>query len=216
MQLIYKDDKKGIVKLKVTSLEDLWYLNQIITPKDIVKAKTYRKIKLNQQEERSTKIIKKPITLEIEVEKVEFHKTLNSLRINGRTTEALEDIPKGSFHTINVEQDSTLTITKTWLSYQKEKLKDSLKDTSTKIIICILDRDNSTIFILKNYGPELLLELEGDAQKKAYETKEQKDFYKEIASQLTAINKKYQPTHIIIASPAFWKENVIAYLNPVI
>lgn len=214
MELIYKEEKKGIVKIKITSLEDLWYLSQIITPKDIVKARTYRKIKLNPQEERNTKIVKKPFVLEIEVEKVEFHKTLNNLRITGKTTEAIEDIPKGSFHTISAELDSILTITKPWLSYQKEKLKDALKNTNQKIIICILDRDNAIISILKNYGPEIILELDGDVPKKAYETKELKDFYKEIASELSTIDKKYQPHHIIIASPAFWKEKVINYLDP--
>ena len=60
MQCIYQDPKKGIVKLKVTNLDDLWYLSHILTQKDRVKGRTYRKIKLGGENDRNTKIIKKP------------------------------------------------------------------------------------------------------------------------------------------------------------
>ena len=211
MQLIFQDQKKGIKKLKITSLDDLWYLSQIITENDLVKASTYRKIKLGSENDRNAKIIKKPITLEIKVEKIEFHKTLDSLRISGKTTLEIEEIPKGSYHSLNLEINSILTITKTWLPYQNEKLKDSLKDSS-KILILALDREHATLAILKNYGPEIIAELEGEAQKKAYETKETKNFQQELIKILEEKNQKLQPQHIIIASPAFFKDELIKKL----
>tara|TARA_Y100000310_G_scaffold345600_2_gene467101 strand:+ start:1419 stop:2471 length:1053 start_codon:yes stop_codon:yes gene_type:complete len=212
MQLVHQDQKKGIVKLKITNLDDLWHLSQIITEKDLVKTKTHRKIKLGSENDRNSKIIKKPVTLEIEVEKVEFHKTLDSLRISGKTTTNIEEIPKGSYHSLNLEINSILTITKTWLSYQKEKLKDSLKESS-KILILALDREHATLALLKNYGPEIITELKGDVQKKAFETKETKNFHQELTKLLEEKNKALNPQHLIIASPAFFKDELLKKLS---
>lgn len=209
MQCIYQDPKRGIVKLKVTNLDDLWYLSHILTQRDRVKGKTYRKIKLGSESDRNTRVIKKPFILEIEVEKVEFHKTLNILRVTGKTVEALEDIPKGSFHTLNIEPDSIITITKTWLSYQKEKLLESLKEIKSTILICVLDREEATLAVIKPFGFDIIGELTGEVQKKAYDYKETKNFYKEVKEALENADKIYRPEHIIVASPAFWKDEVL-------
>ena len=78
----------------------------------MVKGKTIRKIKLGEEEQRSIKIIKKPVFITIKVDKTEFHKYSNSLRVSGIITEAPEDIHKGSYHTFNVEEDTVITIIK--------------------------------------------------------------------------------------------------------
>ena len=37
MKLMHSDFKKGEAKVKIENLDDLWYLNQIIDTKDLVK-----------------------------------------------------------------------------------------------------------------------------------------------------------------------------------
>ena len=107
-----------------TSLDDLWYLSNIIDKDDTLSGRTIRKIKLGE-DERNTRIIKKVITLAIKVERVEFHKYSNSLRVSGKIISAPEDIPKGSYHTFDVTDNTTLKISKpNWLNYQIEKLKE--------------------------------------------------------------------------------------------
>ena len=78
MKLIYQNIKKGEIKLKTEDLDDLWYLSNIIDQNDMVKGKTIRKIKLGEEEQRSIKIIKKPVFITIKVDKTEFHKYSNS------------------------------------------------------------------------------------------------------------------------------------------
>ena len=57
MKLIHSDFKKGIVKLKVENLDDLWHLMQIIEKGDIAKGTTTRKIKGNEgQEDKRVKL----------------------------------------------------------------------------------------------------------------------------------------------------------------
>lgn len=48
MQLIFKDFKKGIVKIKIESIDDLWSLHLLIEPGDIISGKTIRKIKVGE------------------------------------------------------------------------------------------------------------------------------------------------------------------------
>ena len=55
MKLIHTDLKKGLVKIKVENLDDLWYLNQIIEKNDFIKGKTLRKIKIGKETQRKQK-----------------------------------------------------------------------------------------------------------------------------------------------------------------
>ena len=43
MKIIFSDLKKGIIKLKVDNVDDLWHLTHVIDNGDIVEAVTYRK-----------------------------------------------------------------------------------------------------------------------------------------------------------------------------
>lgn len=130
MKLIYSDFKKGEAKIKVENLDDLWYLNQIIDTKDLVKGRTLRKIKMGQEGQRKQDSVKKPVFLLIEVEKLEFSKTSNMLRISGTVKEGPEDVPLGSYHTFSIEENSIITITKqSWLRFQIDKLREASKES---------------------------------------------------------------------------------------
>ena len=50
MKLIHSNLRNGEVKVLTQNLDDLWYLSAIIEPKDIVKGKTLRKIKVASSE----------------------------------------------------------------------------------------------------------------------------------------------------------------------
>ena len=212
MKILGSDFKKGFCRLKVDNLDDLWVLSQIIDPKDLIKARTFRKIKLGKEGDRKSNIIKKPVTLIIEVEKVEFHKYSNSLRVSGWIKEGLEDIPSGSHHTIDVEENSVITINKDkWLSFQIDKVKDSTLDNSSKILICVMDRDEACFALMKKYDYEYLSEIRGKVEKKEVENNpiKGKGFYSQIIAILEEYFERYKIEFIIIASPAFWKDDLM-------
>jgi len=214
MKLIYSDFKKGEVKVKVENLDDLWYLNQIIEKNDFVKGKTLRKLKLGEENQRKQKIVKKPVFLLIQVEKVEFSKTSNILRISGLIKEAPEDVPLGSYHTFNIEENSIVTIIKQkWLKFQIDKIKEASKETASKILICVHDREEAYFALMKKYGYQLLTNIKGIVVKKADIKKIESTFYKEIIKQLEEYDQRYGLSKIIIASPAFWKEELIKELK---
>jgi protein pelota len=214
MKIIHSDFRKGTAKVKVENPEDLWCLSNIIDPGDLVRGKTIRKIKLGEKDQRSMKVIKKPVTIAISVEKADFSKTSPLLRISGIVSESPEDVPKGSHHTFNIEQDSIITIIKEkWLSFQIDKLKESASKEFAKILICILDREEALFALLKRYGYTLLSHIKGTVTKKAVEEAVKGSFYLEAIRKLEDYDKKYSLNQIIIASPAFWKEELMKELK---
>jgi len=210
MRIIHSEIKKGIVKVKIENLDDLWYLNHIIEKNDLIKGKTLRKIKIGQETQRKQKIAKKSVFLLTQVEKVEFSKTSNILRISGIVKEGPEDVPLGSYHTFNVEENSIITIIKQkWLKFQIDKLKEASKASQAKILICVHDREEAYFALMKKYGYQLLTSIKGTVAKKADIKQVETNFYKEILSQLLEYDKRYNLNKIIIASPAFWKEELM-------
>ncbi|MBU90479.1 mRNA surveillance protein pelota [Candidatus Woesearchaeota archaeon] len=210
MKLIHSDFKKGIVKVKVENLDDLWYLNQIIEKNDVIKGKTFRKIKIGEETQRKQKTVKKPVFLLMQVEKVEFSKTSNILRLSGLVKEGPEDIPLGSHHTFNIEENSIIAIIKQkWLKFQIDRIKEASKETSAKILICVHDREEAYFALMKKYGYQLLTSIKGTVAKKADIKQKETNFYKEILKQLIEYNERYNLSKIIIASPAFWKEELM-------
>jgi protein pelota len=206
--------RKDTAKVLVENLDDLWYLSSIIDIGDTVEGRTFRKIKLGGGEERSQSVVKKPVFLKISVENVEFHKYADSLRVSGKVLEGVEDIPKGSYHTFNVEESSTITIIKeSWLNYQRQKLEESAKEKKPDTLICVFDREEAYIAIMKKYGFDILAELKGEVEKKAEAKQASKNFYEDIINALKEYVKRHDIKHVILASPAFWKEELFKSLK---
>ena len=207
MDILKSDFRKGIVKLRVNDLDDLWYLSHIIDAGDLVKGKTTRKIKIGDGE--NAKTVKKTITLKVEVEKVEFHKFSDVLRVSGKVRSGPEDIPQGSYHTISLEEKSEFVLEKTkWLKYQKDKLTEA-SEKKHHFLICVFDREEAVFALSKMYGYDVLLKLEGDVARKRKKVTVKKDFYDEIIKLLKDYEKRYSPASIIVASPAFFKDDLM-------
>ena len=207
MHITSKNFKTGIVKVKVTDPDDLWYLSHIIEPGDIVTGKTTRKVKIGDSE--NAKVAKKTLTLTIEAETIEFGAAGITLRINGKITESRDDIPKDAYHAISLEEGSEFTLhKKKWLSFQKQKLEEATEQKTT-YLLCLFDREDCLFAITKKKGYEVLTKIKGDVAKKSKTTEVRKDFHQEILKVMEEYNERYMPQHIILSSPAFYKEDLL-------
>ncbi len=214
MKIIFQDLHKGELKIEITTLDDLWYLSHCIEPGNEVEGRTLRKIKLGDDSTNNTKIIKKPVTLKISVEKIEFEKFSNGLRVSGKITEGPEDIPHGSYHTIEVEEGTVLKIIKdSWPKYLLQKIHDACEEKGAKVIIVALERDEATYALLTSSGYRILADIEGEVGKKGYADIQEKEFYVEVAKHLEEYVNRFEVEHIIIGSPAFWKENLVQIIK---
>ncbi len=206
MQIIKTDFKKGFARIQVEHADDLWYLSHLIDPGDIIKGSTTRKIKIGDSE--NAKVVKKKVTLSIEAEKIEYVPEKNQLRINGKILEGPEDFPKGSYQNISLEEGNECSIQKpTWLKYQKEKLKEA-SEKSYAYLICLLDREEALFALSKKFGFEILAKTKSDLPKKGDENSKGGNFYTDLAKGIETYALRHEPEQIIIASPAFYKDQL--------
>ncbi|MFC1691324.1 mRNA surveillance protein pelota [Nanoarchaeota archaeon] len=214
MKTLHSDFKRGIAKILIENLDDLWYLSSIIEPGDLISGKTERKIKIGGgkgNEDKAAKIIRKTIFLKIRAEKTEFSKTSNNLRVLGTIVEGPEDLARGDHHSFNLEENYQFTLEKaTWLKFQIDKLKEASSGVQSNILLCIHDREEAYFALMKKYGYDLLTKISGDVIKKADDASSAtgKNFYAEIIKIIKDYDSKYKFDNIIIASPAFWKEEL--------
>ena len=212
MKMVAADWKRGTVKFEVTNKDDLWFLSHIIETKDTLTGRTLRKIKLGDSTEKNVNVIKKLVTVTLEAEKVDFQG--ETLRILGKTTEGTEDIPKGSYHTLEIEVGTTATLKKEqWMKFQKEKLHEACEEKRGNIMILAVERDEAVFAVLTKSGYKILAEIGGEVGKKGYAEIQEKDFYGDIAKNLEDYVERYKTEQIIIASPSFWKENILTILK---
>jgi len=211
MKKTHQNLKKGEVTVQVDSLEDLWYLSFVIDEGDFVQAKTMRKIKLDTGAERKATIVKKPVFLKIKVERTEL--TPESLRVSGKIHEGPEDISRGSYHTISLELNTKVKITKShWFTYQLDKLNEACESQPPQILIVVHDREEARFALMKKYGYETLLHMKGSVAKKRLEQKTEKNFYKELIKKLQEYVQRYSIKTLLVASPAFFKEDLLKLL----
>ncbi len=210
MRILKQDFKNGEVSIRADTLDDLWYLNSIIEKGDLISGATERKVKLNEE----GKSAKKNFYVEIKVEKTEYGKGSNELRINGLITQGPEDIPKGIHQVIEVREGTDIKIRKEgWLAYQKEKIKEASENKRLNILVAVFDREEALFALLKRYGYEIILEIQGDVQKKADVAKKDNKFFADIADNLKELSERHSIHKIILASPAFWKEYVLKLIK---
>ena len=210
MRITHQDKKTGEVKLVPETLEDLWHIERVLSEGDLVSAKSWRKFKATENAEGE----KKSVNIDVRVEKIEFSKFANRLRVMGKIVsgEPAEYVQVGSYHTIDVELDFPVKIVKKeWRKYQIDRLSQAVKDTKKpKIAIVVLDDEKAIFATLRGYGVEYELELENKARKRDddYEGKT-KGYYGEILAKLS----KYDVASIIVAGPGFVKDNLRKFIS---
>ncbi|HSU72432.1 MAG TPA: hypothetical protein VLJ21_01125, partial [Candidatus Binatia bacterium] len=211
MKILKQDMKTGTVSVLPESVDDLWTLSQVLDAQDEVSGKTVRKIKL--EGERKSEVIKKTVFLKLTTEKVDFDPN-GELRVSGKILEGPEDVARGSYHTFSIEPGTSVTLVKKrWLSFQLQRLKEAAEAKPPSIILCAFDREDAVFARLTKAGHEMLLTLHGDVQRKRMETKSAKNFFEEIVTQLKTYAERFSVEKIILASPAFWKEELLKVLK---
>ena len=203
MRKLHQNLKFGEIKLAPDTLEDLWYLSTLIDVDDIVEGKSMRKVKIGGEEGDS---VKKPVFAIVRVQECELQGDL--LRLSGIVTGGSDELPRGTHHSIKVElHDSILVRKEQWLSYQLQKVEEACAGGPAGVLILLHDREEGYFAKMSRTGYDILARITGEAEKKDMQTVG-KDFYGDLIKHLVDYDKRYSPTRIILASPAFFKEDL--------
>ncbi|HDI23609.1 MAG TPA: mRNA surveillance protein pelota, partial [Thermoplasmatales archaeon] len=157
MRVVFKDLKRGIVKLIPENMDDLWHLYNIIEKGDLVRALTFRTAEQKGDKIRAKKGEKKPMVLTIRVENVEFHDFSDRLRIHGIIEEGPQDI--GSHHTINLKVGDYKEITivkERWGPHHLKRIDEALRSRGKNdVIVVSLDDEEACIAVIRNSGVQV-------------------------------------------------------------
>jgi protein pelota len=207
MKILARDFSHDRMKVKVDTTDDLWHLTHIVEQGDVVEALTQRKMEARDDLLRPEKAEKRTVYLGLMVEKVEFHKYSNRLRLTG-TIVSGEDV--GNYHTINVEEGTVLTIIKRWKRHHMERVEEAVSATNApKILIIALEEGQADIGVVRQYGVDFAGEISRNISGK-HETKnreaEKEEFFNEISKKISEYDL---PT--LVAGPGFAKEEFRKY-----
>ncbi len=191
------------LKLVPESVEDLWHLKYILEKGDIVFSLTKRvsesSDKLRSDKEKVT------VRIGIEVEKVEFQKFSNRLRITGRIVAGVED---SGYHTISITPGKELTIIKSWKKEQLERLRYAVESSEKpEVVIVTIEEGEAVIGVLRQWGVDEVAEIRKGYAKDLQSLRG--EFFSEVYSALKNLNFEY----LVIAGPGFTKEDFAEFLK---
>ncbi len=157
MKLLYKDLRKGIVKLVPETIDDLWLLSMVIEPGDLVKARTVREVKFGSRGSgRSSRV---PMVLTVRVEAVEFQPFTSRLRIRGIVVEGPERFGvKGKRHTLSIGVGLELELTKPsgWSKAVLERIEASRLGVT--VVVAAIDYDEYAVAVVRDQGVKYVVE----------------------------------------------------------
>ena len=129
MRQIYRNverDGSGVVKLMCDEAEDMWHLYNIIRVGDKVRSKTFRKI-LNESSTGSKTSQRVQLTLEVEIEAIDYDPSSSSIHLRGKNVMMNEYVRLGAYHTVDLELNRPFSLWKPcWDSIDFQRLEEAL------------------------------------------------------------------------------------------
>ncbi len=200
MKILAQDLKKGELKLKAETLDDLWELSHVIQPGDLMKKHTYRKVKIDFGDR--TEADKRSMVLVVEVDSVEFHEFETSLRVGGVVQEGPEGVT--GHHTFSIQPgDSFLLKKERWPRVDLQRLKSS-KETP-KVVMCAADREQATFATLRPDGFRVEFVLNSRLPRKGDDSYEEvlESYFREVADKLASFEGAK-----VVGGPGFVREHI--------
>ena len=212
MRIIKFYENDGTLKVKVDRLEDLWTIQRVIFPGDLVKSQSLRRFKSSESDVGELK----EVVVRLRTEKTELDKNAERLRVMGKIVEGkpMDYIRLNSYHTLNVAPGDTIEITKPrWPSYMLEVVRDSVSDMKKpRLGIIVADDEKAQPAYLLGYGIEFKKEIYSGLSKKMTP----KDFAEQEEKYFKAISDAIEEMNVdtvILAGPGFTKDDVKKYMD---
>lgn len=210
MRVLHRDLRHGEIKLLIQNLDDLWHLDNLVQPGDLVRAVTFRRDEQKSDKIRPERMEKKKVNLGIRVVKVEFQEFTDYLRVSGTIEEGSDEL--GAHHTLNLTIDDDLTIVKEWRESELRRIEQAVEATQKPLVTFLsLDDDEATVLQLRQYGLREAATIRAPGHGKMFPTPESKDSY--LGEILAKIRQTELAEHLIVLGPGFMRDEFLEYLR---
>ncbi len=209
MRILGEEENGTRLKVRVDSMNDLWYLYQILSPGTSVGGITWRKSESRTDMIRPDAPARKKVYLVVKVEDVEFQPFTDNLRIKGRIVEAPQDI--SGYHTFNVDPGTVIDIRKDPMLEGDRDLINEARRNSSKpsFVIISLDDEEATLIRMLDYGMEQVATIKAGGGGKRYGGGGKwSRYYDDIIKAYMPVANSEVP--LVLIGPGFFKEALMA------
>ncbi len=148
MHILQADARQRRIVFIPENVEDLWLVEKILEPGDVIKRKIRRRIK-REGERGKGEVVE--VLVELAVEEVQFHEYSKSLRVKGKIVWTRDErvVGLGKYHTIEVRPGERVELIKNvWREWVVTALKQAEKERRLpRVLIVTLDNRSAELFL---------------------------------------------------------------------
>lgn len=211
MRIIDTEQENEFTSIHVDSDDDLWYLRNIIAPGDRVRMTVLRRLEKQQDMTRSKELPRKPVSLTISVESVEFQEFSGLLRVLGTVISGAEDA-MGQHQSFSLAPGETFQLAKDdWNAHQRKLMDEALENKfSDRFFFLSIDDEDAYFSGLKTYGLQPMGKVESHKTGKAYSSDYSEEKYlREVYDGLRRMLP--ESASIVVLGAGFTREKFIQF-----
>ncbi|WP_323675819.1 mRNA surveillance protein pelota [Halorubellus sp. PRR65] len=197
------------ITLVPETLDDLWHLQYVLEPGDLVAGDTTRRIQRNDEDLRDTGGEREHMFVTLGVEEVEFHKFSNRLRVSGVIEDCSREDQLGFHHTLNVEDHDELEVEKVWKPDQLDRIEEAEEAAENPdVAIATVEEGEAYIHTVAQYGTEERGRFTGTTGKGEY-ARGRSELFGDLAAALSRMDVDA----IVLAGPGFTKRDALNHIE---
>lgn len=204
MRLLFVDPRRRRLGILPEVLDDLWVIEKVIEPGDLVEADVMRSVTFESGKKESVKI-----HVKVAVEDVEFHEYSSSLRVKGRIVEARpeEYVGRGRYQTVSVAPGRSVVLEKrVWRGAVVDLLRRAERETARPEVILVSMDDEEATVALYSYRVRLV----GSVRNRAHGKMLGGDFSQYFGDLLRFV-ESLGPECVIVGGPGFVFESFVRF-----
>lgn len=203
------DPDRERVAVVPDSTEDLWHLQYVIEPGDIVAGDTTRRIQRDDDRMRDTGGQRESMWVALVVEELEYHRFADRLRVSGEIVACSREDQLGNHHTLNVEVHDEVELEKQFKPDQRERLEAAQAATDDPdVLVVTVEEGRAELFDVSPRGPEYRATVTAGSGKREGEST-RGELFAEVAS----IVGRSDADAIVLAGPGFTKDDAADHLR---
>lgn len=213
MRILDEKRQDDLIRLYIESQDDLWYLRNIISEGDLVRTTVMRRVEKQTDMVRSKETSRKPVSVLLRVENVDFRPFTSSLKILGVIVGS-SDEARGEHQSVSLDEGSSFELIKeSWTETQRHMLVEAQENPfSFKGVFVTMDDEVAEVFALRSYGIHGIGTVESGKTGKQFESSYSgEDYFSSIVTEILAPLENLGA--IIVLGPGFTREHFVTYLK---
>ncbi|HET6399200.1 MAG TPA: mRNA surveillance protein pelota [Candidatus Thermoplasmatota archaeon] len=214
MRVLRREPDTGTLHLRLDSVDDLWAMQALLVPGDLVTATTMRTAPESQDKAREGKPEKRTLRLGVRVEQVEWADFEDLLRVLGPIETGAQD--HGKYHTIVLRADGMdVEVQKRsgLQGWHDEVLRGAVAATGQPhALLLAIDDTEAQFAVLRSYGLQFLGSLASAGQGKRHPGADEakRAFFDDVVRSLKAFRADAQ-VPLLVVGPGWWREEFLEH-----